>query len=107
MPHPITSLAKVVANGHKIFIKSDGNKCVGFLKIGFKKLFVRNRTGTILEINPLSVLDFYVHESVQRGGQGKQLFDLMIKTEAIETRKLAFDRPSPKLKGFLSKHFNL
>jgi alpha-tubulin N-acetyltransferase 1 len=58
-------------------------------------------------MNPLSVLDFYVHESAQRGGHGKELFDKMLQTEGVEARKLAFDRPSPKLKSFLRKHFNL
>jgi hypothetical protein len=34
------------------------------LKIGNKRLFVRNRVGAMIELNVLSVLDFYVHESV-------------------------------------------
>jgi alpha-tubulin N-acetyltransferase 1 len=58
-------------------------------------------------MNPLSVLDFYVHESVQRGGHGKELFEKMLQTERVESRKLAYDRPSPKLKGFLAKHYGL
>jgi alpha-tubulin N-acetyltransferase 1 len=53
------------------------------LKVGVKKLFVRNRAGLIIEINPMSVLDFYVHESVQRGGHGKDLFEKMLETEGI------------------------
>ena len=107
MPHPITSLGKVAANGHTLYIKADGNKCVGILKVGRKKLFVRNRSGAYIEMNPLSVLDFYVHESVQRGGHGKYLFEKMLKNEGEEPRKLAYDRPSPKLKGFLAKHYYL
>ena len=71
-------MGKVCANGHKIFVKAEGNKCIGLLKIGFKKLFVRNRSGAMVEMNPLSVLDFYVHESVQRGGHGKDLFEKML-----------------------------
>lgn len=31
----------------------------------------------------------------------------MLKNEGEEPRKLAYDRPSPKLKGFLAKHYNL
>ena len=31
----------------------------------------------------------------------------MLTTEGIEPRKLAYDRPSPKLKAFLSKYYNL
>jgi len=44
---------------------------LGFLKIGYRKLFHYDSSGKIRELNPLCVLDFYVHESVQRGGVGK------------------------------------
>jgi alpha-tubulin N-acetyltransferase 1 len=47
------------------------NKAIGFLKMGKKNLFIRNNIGTIKEISPLCVLDFYVHESQQRSGNGK------------------------------------
>ena len=59
------------------------------------------------EISPMSVLDFYVHNSVQRGGIGKQLFEAMLNHENVEPRKLAYDRPSIKLKSFMSKHYKL
>jgi alpha-tubulin N-acetyltransferase 1 len=96
-----------MANGHILYIKYENNKCIGILKVGSKKLFVRNRSGQILELNPMSVLDFYVHESVQRGGHGKDLFEKMLSTQNVSARKLAYDRPSPKLKAFLSKHYGL
>ena len=48
-----------------------GNQCLGFLKVGKKNLFIRNESGAIKEIKPLCVLDFYVHESVQRIGLGR------------------------------------
>jgi alpha-tubulin N-acetyltransferase 1 len=53
------------------------------------------------------VLDFYVHESVQRGGHGKDLFERMLQIEAVEPKRLAYDRPSSKLRGFLSKYYKL
>lgn len=68
---------------------------------------MRNRSGDIIELNPLSVLDFYVHESVQRGGHGREIFQYMLEKENIQPKKLAYDRPSPKLIGFLAKHYNL
>ena len=77
------------------------------IKVGTKKLFVRSRAGNIIEISPLSVLDFYVHENVQRGGHGKELFEHMLRQECSEPKKLAYDRPSPKFKNFLSKYYNL
>lgn len=78
MPQPITTLGKIAANGHRLYLKVDGNSCIGMIKVGTKKLFVRNRSGAIIEMSPLSVLDFYVHESVQRGGHGKELFEKML-----------------------------
>lgn len=58
-------------------------------------------------MKPVCVLDFYVNEKVQRGGFGKTLFDAMLEYEKQHPAKLAYDRPSPKLIGFLSKHFGL
>lgn len=88
-------------------MKAEGNKVIGLLKVGVKKLFIRNEYAAIKEISPLCVLDFYVHESVQRGGYGKALFELMLETENVRPEKLAYDRPSEKLLGFLGKHYGL
>jgi hypothetical protein len=55
----------------------------------------------------MCVLDFYVHESQQRNGVGKILFDKMLEHENTEPRKLGYDRPSNKLLGFLAKHYGL
>lgn len=49
--------------------------------MGVKKLFIRNELGNMKEINPLCVLDFYVHESLQRAGIGKLLFEKMLEKE--------------------------
>jgi len=51
---------------------------VGILKVGSKKLFVYDYHGVQHEMQPLCVLDFYVHESCQRRGYGKKLFDFML-----------------------------
>ena len=50
---------------------------------------------------------FYVHESVQRKGIGKQLFDYMINFEKKNPKEIAYDKPSDKLLNFLQKYFNL
>ena len=49
-------------------MRAEGNRVMGLLKVGVRKLFIRNEAGQIKEISPLCVLDFYVHESVQRSG---------------------------------------
>jgi len=51
---------------------------VGILKVGPKKLFVYDLGGTQYEMEPLCVLDFYVHESKQRSGNGRALFEFML-----------------------------
>lgn len=55
----------------------------------------------LVEISPLCVLDFYVVEGHQRGGMGRQLFDQMLSREDVKAERLGYDRPSPKLIGFL------
>lgn len=59
------------------------------------------------ELNPLCVLDFFVHPSQQRKGYGKKLFDFMLRLEKIPAYHLAIDRPSEKSLKFLEKHYNL
>jgi len=49
----------------------EDNRVLGFLKSGKKNLFHRDYVGNVRQINPICVLDFYVHESVQRAGIGK------------------------------------
>ena len=51
---------------------------IGFIKVGKKCLFLLDHEGTQNEINPLCVLDFYVHESQQRQGCGLRLFKHML-----------------------------
>jgi alpha-tubulin N-acetyltransferase 1 len=80
---------------------------LSLLKVGVKKLFIRNEVGAIKEIAPLCVLDFYVHESCQRGGQGKAIFEKMLQMEGVKPEKMGYDRPSEKLLAFLSKHYGL
>lgn len=80
---------------------------IGILKSGLKNLFIRRAGGEMHEIRPVCVLDFYVHENFQRGGWGKQLFDFFLENEQVAPEKLGYDRPSPKLLGFVRKHFGL
>ncbi|KAK7862401.1 hypothetical protein R5R35_008092 [Gryllus longicercus] len=80
---------------------------VGLLKMGRKKLFVFDVNGQHHEMEPLCVLDFYIHESMQRMGCGKLLYEFMLQEEHIGPEQLAIDRPSEKFLAFLHKHYNL
>ncbi|XP_051899953.1 alpha-tubulin N-acetyltransferase 1 [Pristis pectinata] len=110
---PITSASRMQVNRHRLYVLKDGlanhgkGAAIGFLKVGNKKLFVLDGQGAHNEMEPLCVLDFYVHVSLQRHGYGKELFDYMIQYEGIKPYHLAIDRPSSKFLSFLRKHYGL
>ena len=107
LPQVITNTSKFFTSDNKIFIRAACNQVVGFIKVGKRNLFYRCAGGQIKEIKPLCVLDFYVHESMQRGGHGRALFEMMLQTENTSAEKLGYDRPSEKLIQFLAKHYGL
>ncbi|XP_017596216.1 PREDICTED: alpha-tubulin N-acetyltransferase 1 [Corvus brachyrhynchos] len=98
---------KSPSNPPKFPPSSPKGAVLGFLKVGYKKLFLLDRDGSHVEVEPLCVLDFYIHESQQRRGLGRELFREMLQRERVQPEKLAVDRPSEKLLGFLRKHFGL
>jgi len=104
---PITSSSKFYSSDQKMYFKIVDNNVIGLLKIGTKSLFINDRYGAFHQITPMCVLDFYVHESQQRSGYGKQIFEKMLKVENISPRKIAYDRPSEKLINFLKKYYKL
>ena len=68
----ITTYSKFTCSGdNKLYIKVDGKKVCGILKTGKKNLFHYDGLGNVKELKPLCVLDFYVHESMQRVGVGR------------------------------------
>ena len=68
LPAVITTHSKMQMGDTTLYMRVDGTKAISLLKVGKKNLFIRNEIGAIKEIHPLCVLDFYVHESAQRGG---------------------------------------
>jgi hypothetical protein len=107
LPTVITSFSRFVYSNHRLYIKFDGDRMIGFIKVGVKNLIYCDRMGKMKELSPLCVLDFYVDESVQRHGYGRIVYDRMRAAENVEPHKLAIDRPSPKFLGFMGKHFGL
>lgn len=109
----VTSSSKLAASDHFMYLIKDSEAnggyglIIGYLKIGFKKLYVYDLKGEMHEREPLCVLDFYISESYQRQGYGKRLYDYMLKTENVEPAQLAIDRPSLKFSSFLKKHYDL
>ena len=107
MPSAITSGYKFFGTDQHIYLVCDKKKFIGFIKVGYKHLFIYDEIGVPIEINPLCVLDFYTYESCQRKGYGKIMFNEMLSKEKIEPKKMGFDRPSPKFLNFLNKYYGL
>ncbi|KAM5287324.1 alpha-tubulin N-acetyltransferase 1 isoform 4-T5 [Hipposideros larvatus] len=114
LPAPITSASRMQSNRHVMYVLKDTSArpagkgaIIGFLKVGYKKLFVLDDREAHNEVEPLCILDFYIHESLQRHGHGRELFQYMLQKERVEPHQLAIDRPSQKLLKFLNKHYNL
>ncbi|XP_029022776.1 alpha-tubulin N-acetyltransferase 1 isoform X17 [Betta splendens] len=113
LPASITSASKMQSQKHQLYLLKDGERnggrgvLVGFLKVGYKKLFLLDQQGVHIEAEPLCVLDFYIAESLQRHGYGLELFDFMLQHKNLEPVMMAYDRPSPKFQSFLSKHYCL
>ncbi|XP_055368769.1 alpha-tubulin N-acetyltransferase 1 isoform X11 [Betta splendens] len=84
LPASITSASKMQSQKHQLYLLKDGERnggrgvLVGFLKVGYKKLFLLDQQGVHIEAEPLCVLDFYIAESLQRHGYGLELFDFML-----------------------------
>lgn len=114
---PVTYGSAAGLGDQRVFLLVDGRKALGLLKVGGKRLFVTGPPASqrsfadvqdaFREIEPLCVLDFYVHERYQRSGFGRQLFDSMLDRERTLPSQLGYDRPSPKLLAFLDKHYRL
>lgn len=109
----ITSASKLQSQKHQLYLLKDGESnggrgvIVGFLKVGYKKLFLLDQQGVHIEAEPLCVLDFYIAENLQRHGYGLELFDFMLQHKNLEPVQMAYDRPSPKFLSFLAKHYCL
>ncbi|KAK9830669.1 hypothetical protein WJX74_001612 [Apatococcus lobatus] len=108
---PVTDFGRLCSSDHILYLLLDATPVrglvLGGIKIGRKNLFIRDHEGTYLNIKPLCVLDFYVHESFQRQGIGLRLFEEVLKYQSTTAGALAYDRPSNKLLNFLSKHYGL
>ncbi|XP_077599528.1 alpha-tubulin N-acetyltransferase 1 isoform X2 [Stigmatopora nigra] len=110
---PVTTTAKLQSQNHELYLMKDGDSqggcgtIVGFLKVGYKKLFLLDQQGLHKEAEPLCVLDFFISENLQRNGYGLQLFNFMLQHKSLDPVLMAYDRPSPKLLSFLAKHYRL
>eukprot|EP00930_Biecheleria_cincta_P021655 TRINITY_DN15988_c0_g1_i3.p1 TRINITY_DN15988_c0_g1~~TRINITY_DN15988_c0_g1_i3.p1 ORF type:complete len:291 (-),score=47.85 TRINITY_DN15988_c0_g1_i3:78-869(-) len=101
---------------HRVYLLVDGRSCLGFLKVGVKRLFVEappccasapSRRGNNGELADVQGTFREIEPLCQRSGFGWQLFETMLSREQVPPEQMAFDRPSPKLISFLKKHYGL
>ncbi|XP_016949833.1 alpha-tubulin N-acetyltransferase 2 [Drosophila biarmipes] len=110
--HPVTTAAKLTPD-QVVYLMADKDAAgrwtvAGLLKVGTKDLFVFDNKGSCRRADQTpAILDFYVHESRQRRGLGKQLFQRMLDEQGWTAGKCSVDRPSDKLLAFLDKHYGL
>ncbi|XP_020714762.1 alpha-tubulin N-acetyltransferase 1 [Ceratitis capitata] len=111
---PITSAQKLrVSENQTVYLMADindydGDTIIGLLKVGTKNLYLFDSLGQTKKIDKARcILDFYIHESRQRSGLGKKLFDIMLAEEKWTPIKCSVDRPSEKLVRFLKKYYGL
>nr|NP_608365.1 leaky [Drosophila melanogaster]Q9W5X9.1 RecName: Full=Alpha-tubulin N-acetyltransferase 2; Short=Alpha-TAT 2; Short=TAT 2; AltName: Full=Acetyltransferase mec-17 homolog 2 [Drosophila melanogaster]AAF45373.1 leaky [Drosophila melanogaster] len=109
--HAVTSADKL-ASDQVVYLMADkaaGHwEITGLLKVGTKDLFVFDQGGCYRRLNQTpAILDFYVHESRQRCGQGKLLFEWMLEKQGWSAHKCTVDRPSNKMLAFMAKHYGL
>lgn len=108
---PVTTAGKL-AGDQVVYLITDKDagrlSVTGLLKVGTKNLFLHDEQGVCRRCDRTpAILDFYVHETRQRRGQGKRLFERMLAEQGWRADKCSVDRPSDKLIGFLAKHYGL
>jgi alpha-tubulin N-acetyltransferase 1 len=79
----------------------------GFLRTIRRRLYLVNNDQQCTIATPVSVMDFFVHPSVQKQGYALVLFNNMLEAEKVEPYQCAFDKPNASLLQFLHKHFGL
>lgn len=66
-----TNSQKFFTSHDRIFIKADKNVVIGFLRVGKRKLFVKDDNNNYSNEEPVCVIDFHVVKSYERQGYGK------------------------------------
>ena len=103
----ITTTSKFFPSDQCLIIKADKNKVLGYIKVGPKRLFLRDRICNYHERKTLCVLDFYIYDTEQRTGLGIEIFDFMLNYKNVEPGELAYDRPTLRFLSFLKRNYGL
>ncbi len=88
-------------------MKARGNCVIGFLRVGPRYLLLSDSNGKSIEKSIFCLIDFYIHASMQKKGEGKAIFDKMLKFLNIQPYQIAYDTPNSKFLSFMTKHYSL
>ena len=103
----ITTTNRFFPSDQCLIIKADKNKVLGYIKVGPKRLFLRDRICNYHERKTLCVLDFYIYDTEQRTGLGREIFDFMLNYKNINPGELAYDSPTLRFLAFLKRNYGL
>ena len=103
----ITTTNRFFPSDQCLIIKADKNKVLGYIKVGPKKLFLRDRICNYHERKTLCVLDFYIYDTEQRTGIDREIFDFMLNYKNINPGELAYDSPTLRFLAFLKRNYGL
>ena len=90
-----------------LIIKAKGNTVFGFIRVGYKDIYINTLNDVLENINLLCVFDFFVHFTCQRMGYGRELFDKVLELFKVEPSMMAYDKPSQAMNNFMYKHYSL
>ena len=62
LPTIITTSQKFFTSNHRIVLKAEKDKVLGFIKVGVKKLYLRDRNYNYHEVSPLCVFFMYMNQ---------------------------------------------
>ena len=62
LPTIITTSQKFFTSNHRIVLKAEKDKVLGFIKVGVKKLYLRDRHYNYHEVSPLCVFFMYMNQ---------------------------------------------
>ena len=91
-----------------IIIKTKGHCVYGYIRAGYRNVYVHTLQDTLAKMNLLCVFDFYVHCNVQRRGIGKEIFNTLLYIHHnIKPCYIAYDCPTKAMIDFLHKYYAL
>jgi len=70
-----TSFYKFFHSQDRMFIKAEKNVIIGYLRVGKRRIFIRDEQNNYFQEDPITVIDFYIVKNYERQGFGKVSFN--------------------------------